>query len=161
MLEPLNKQFICDRCDEIINNPAEGYVEWRVDQEGHKAYHYKIVHQYTFSNLKESHEGCYFHTWPKADMPLSDFLGIEGMAELLSFLDGGKYHSPGKTHTKVADMREFVEFARRLTLPYYEEARLYLSQAVHNGFIGGANEVALYLPATLKSVIREYEDRGE
>jgi hypothetical protein len=36
-----------------------------------------------------------------------------------------------------------VEFTRRLTVPYYEEAQLYWNQAEQDGLFDGANEISL------------------
>lgn len=57
---------------------------------------------------------------------------------------------------RVRDVREFVEFARRLTIPHYEEARKYWSSANSDGFFYGGNEIWIYLPQTLKSLIERY-----
>ena len=49
---------------------------------------------------------------------------------------------------------------RRLTIPYYEEARLYWSRAEADGFFDGANEVWLYMPHNLEALIERYRDAG-
>jgi hypothetical protein len=78
------------------------------------------------------------------------------MVHLLSFLDVGEYHDPDYNGPRVADMREFVEFTRRLTNPYYEEARTYWSQANADEVFADANEIWIYLPRTLKEIVRRY-----
>lgn len=57
---------------------------------------------------------------------------------------------------KVEDIGETVEFLRRLTLPYYEEARQYWSEEIADGYISEANEISPYFPHNLKSIIERY-----
>ena len=78
------------------------------------------------------------------------------MVMVLSFLDIGPYLEAEYQGPRIKDMREFVEFTRRLTLPYYEEARLYWNQAEQDGLFDGANEISLYLPRTLEQIVRDY-----
>ena len=49
-----------------------------------------------------------------------------------------------------------MELVRRLTIPHYEEARLYWDKAKQNGFFEGANEIWVYLPNNLRDLIQEY-----
>jgi len=71
----------------------------------------------------------------------------------------GPYLDPdGENVPRVSDLREFTELARRLFLPYYEEARLYWPLAVEDGYFLGVNEVSMYLPDTLKSLVSRYGD---
>ena len=77
---------------------------------------------------------------------------IEFLRELLDVL----YHDPNYGGPRVEDIREFIEFARRLALPYYEEARLYWPKAEQDGFFDGANEIWIYLPITLEKLVRTY-----
>ncbi len=90
-------------------------------------------------------------------MKLDNFTGPAGIAMLLSFLDLGPLHDPdGENVPRLEDLREFAELMRRLVVPYYEEARLYWAVAETDGFFDGANEVWVYLPDTLKTLIEEY-----
>ena len=102
---------------------------------------------------------CYHHTknLRRQDTHLQDFIGQNGMLRLLSFLDLGPYHDPEGQHiSRVSDMREFTELMRRLTIPYYEEARRYWSKAEENNYFDGMNEVGIYMPDTLKGIIEQY-----
>ncbi|MFZ0772879.1 MAG: hypothetical protein WCA49_24205 [Candidatus Sulfotelmatobacter sp.] len=56
----------------------------------------------------------------------------------------------------VHDLREWTVFFRRLHLPYYEEVRQ-CTQGLREERDGGANEIYLYLPDTLKQIIEERE----
>ena len=83
--------------------------------------------------------------------------GDEGYLYLLSFLDSGallmeKYKGP-----RVKDMREFVEFIRRLTVPYYEEARLYFEHlSSDDDFI---LELSIYHEEELRKIIQKYGEK--
>ena len=153
------KQWICDNCGEIINSPADGYVEWLVD-ENLKIYSFKIVH-HAPSSPNYPRSNCYFYDGnvKKCDMSLEDFVGTIGLTKLLTFLDYGPIHDEDfKFSPRVKSIREFVELTRRLIIPYYEEARLYWQIALEDGFFNGANEVYIYLPDTLKDIILKYEN---
>jgi NAD-dependent dihydropyrimidine dehydrogenase PreA subunit len=151
MLKSL-EQWICDRCGQVIEEPNQGSVEWIDDSKTHKASGFKIVHQSSYA--PHDNGECYHYS----DHPgrLEEFIGQNGMVMLLSFLDIGPYLEADYQGPRVKDMREFVEFTRRLTVPYYEEARLYWNQAEQDGLFDGANEISLYLPRTLEQIVRDY-----
>lgn len=56
---------------------------------------------------------------------------------------------------------EFTEVLRRLTIPHYEEARLYFKQAAQDGFFDEVNEIALYSQDTLSFIIHKYKKSCE
>ena len=141
-MEPL-KQWICDRCGEVIERPEDGYVFWK--KPNFKNEDFQIVH-HVRCNLDQSYT---------QSMDLRRFLGADGLVRLLSKLDPGSMHQPNH-QCEVSNMREFVEFFRRLQLPYYEEARIYWGVAKDDGFFSDANEVWIYLPSTLKELIQQY-----
>ena len=155
MLEPL-KQFVCDYCGEIIDSPREGWIEWITEygDDGRRyAYGFKIVHHAVYSPRRP--KDCYHYTDSegRSDMHLGH---VMNMGYLLHFLDVGPYHEPEYLGPSVRDVREFVEIMRRLTTPYYEEARLYWEKALADGFFSGASPVWIYQPETLKSLIELY-----
>ena len=82
------------------------------------------------------------------------------MGHLLSFLDEGPIHDPEYSGPRAKDIREFVDIVRRLTIPYYEEARLYWRRAQADGFFSGCGHVAIYQPDTLKLLIDTYGDES-
>ena len=59
---------------------------------------------------------------------------------------------------EVRDVREFMEFARRLTIPYYEQARLFWEQGINDGIFAGANEIKVYTSKFLRELIEEYKE---
>jgi len=158
MLIPL-KQFICDKCDQIIEYQVDGNVEWeqiilerapaRLENFG-----FKIIH----NSLSSPFDDCFFysHKTNGKFTALNDFQNENQMPRLLSFLDAGPHHVPHYLGPEIQNMREFVEFARRLTLPYYEEARTYFQEAETDGYFDGANEIWIYQPDILKNLIEKY-----
>lgn len=163
MLIPL-KQFICDTCGNIIQKPEDGWVEWIHSHDESKGKFYdhsfRIVHHKSASPKKESsHCGCYQHTNMdrRSDDHLHHFIDDEfKMANILSFLDVGPYHCNTFSGTGINDIREYVEFVRRLTIPYYEEARIYWQEALEDGYFEDANEIWIYGTKTLKQLIEKY-----
>ena len=151
-LKPL-QQWICDYCGEVIISPKDGWLEWLHDGQ-FRAHGFKIVHHRPASPRKD---GCYHYTNQsgRSDLPLDTYLGTSGLVHLLAFLDVG-YVDPKNKGPWVNDIREFVELFRRVQLPYYEEARLYWSDAEADGLFGGANEVSPYLERALKNIVEKY-----
>ncbi len=146
-LEPL-QQFFCDQCGQLIEEPEHGYVEWHIDNSG-----WHIVHHANYSPLQPE-KNCYAGF--DKTIALTRFLGPAGMAYIIGFLDVGEHLPDVEKRIRAADIREFVEFVRRVTLPYYEEARQYWDEAKRGGFFEGANESWPYAPDVLKQVIERY-----
>lgn len=161
MLIPL-KQFICDECGEIINSPGEGYVEWEegIDQDGQFfAKGFRIVHHLPKSPYKNSsHRGCYKYegSLHRSDIDLEHFLD-DSHQLLYAFLSSGHFLDPdGMVKNKIEDFVEFVDFAKRLTVPFYEEARMYIGQAIGDPDFNNNNSVDLYTEETLKKIVEKY-----
>lgn len=157
ILLPLS-QWYCDSCGQLIEKPQDGYVEWLDDRpDDHRKYGFKIVHHASHSPKRKQGKDCYYpRNRCASSHPLASFLGDEGLVELTSWIDVGEeidetYHGPD-----IADMREWSLFFRRVRIPYFEEARQYLSRA-RSGRFGDCNEVSFYLPETLLEIITEYE----
>ncbi|MEA4947064.1 MAG: hypothetical protein VB058_05825 [Oscillospiraceae bacterium] len=154
-MKPL-KQWVCDVCGELIEKPEDGYVIWKCDDKDSSISDIKIVHTSIMMDDGKI-KGCDFddYNYP-CSMDLSRFLGADGAAYLLSFLDLGP-HIPTE-RCRVKDMPKFVDFFRRVQLPYYEEARIFWQKAYNDGFFNGANEIWPYTQDTLKRIIREYKN---
>lgn len=158
MLKP-KEQFICDQCGQVINSPEEGYVEWLDSDDNKTSSGFRIVHQYVHSPLKAVNEGgCYkYNKIPgRRDVPLDHFLEI-AQTYLLSFLDKGIYVD-SKANCRISDFREYTEFARRLTIPYYEEARFYMKDAYSDNEFDGC-EMSVYTEETFKYIIEKYANK--
>jgi hypothetical protein len=157
-LEPL-QQFICDTCHEIIQSPKEGWLEWIHDGKPRQAHSFRICHHKTAS-LLEGSEGCYRHGGKsgRSDSHL-DYVLDNRMAQVLSFVDPGPYHEPSFSGPGVSDLREWVELVRRLSIPFYEEARLYFSEAEAEGDFQDANEILIYSEVFLRQLIKNYAEK--
>lgn len=145
MIGPL-QQWICDVCGTVIETPKDGYVIWRSDGDG-KDCDFKIIHK----------SRCDDRSYPSSG-ELSDFLGAEGLTCLLSFLTIGPVmiDNGGKDRVRVKDMAGFVDFLRRLQVPYYEEARQEFDNK--GSSLGDANEYYPYLPYVLKNMVFTQEE---
>jgi hypothetical protein len=154
------KQWICDRCGDVIEKPEDGWVHWRRDRTTRRVSEIEILHHLTASP-KGGERGCY-PARMDSDMHLTAMLGSRGIVDLLSMMDVGAYHDPDARHIGgVTDVRNWVEVFRRLHVPYYEEARLHFKKARANGDLDGVNEVALYLPDTLRQIVEDYADNTD
>ncbi len=142
MLKPL-EQWYCDKCGEIIKSPREGYVIWKSD-ESFKSSGFKIIHQ------RRCDDKSY-----RLSSALQDFLGLRGITYLLTFLSLGpiKEHLGQGKHCDIVDMDEFVDFFRRVQLPYYEEARQHFGDPDILDLCSDWNELAPYLPEELKKLV--------
>ena len=161
MLKPL-EQFICDECGDVIKSPEEGYVEWvsTQNEDGKWVSHgFRIVHAYYASPRRHmDKEGCYRYGMSRGrmDTDLKSYLQYVHQ-EMFSLLDVGTVHDiNGSTGCQITDFREYVDFFKRLTLPYYEEARLYIPQALADEFITDENEIYLYSETFLRKIVEEY-----
>jgi hypothetical protein len=159
LLVPL-KQWKCDYCGEVISDPKDGFLEWleRPGDDSKRARKFKIVH-HAPKSPRQPNGDCYHYTNhpERADMHLDSFVAPDSMGYLLSFLDIGPMHDPeGKLVPRVENLREFTELMRRLTIPYYEEARLYWHSAEIDGLFEGASELYIYSPKTLRRIVESY-----
>lgn len=157
-MKPL-AQWKCDFCGGLIESPKDAWIEW-YDDENHKAQGFKIVH-YDMASPNYPNNNCYHYNnhARRRDLPLNGFLGQSGMLHLLPFLDPGPWHMPDYTGPEVFNVREFVELFRRLQTPYYEEARLYWSDARADGIFSSENEVSIYGKPLLKHIIDTYKNK--
>ena len=111
------KQWICDNCGELIENPDRGWLEWYtsgsiLDKRG-----FRIVHDHDRC-MYDSHE-LFKDGKSNSDMHLVDFLGPDGLVKLTNLLEK-------ETSESIA---EIVEIIKRLHVPFYEEGRIYLPLA--------------------------------
>ncbi|BEG98881.1 hypothetical protein [Bacteroides sedimenti] len=162
MLEPL-KQFICDECGGVISKPEDGYVEWISvfdDEKGKSISHgFRIVHRLHKSPLKNNNpEGCYKYGNEdgRSDSSLDNFMEDVNI-KLTSFLDTGFLHNPSRENNNhIIDFPEFVDFSRRLTVPYYEEARVHFNDIYSNAYYDGHNPHSLFSEEKLKAIIEQF-----
>ena len=159
-LKPL-KQWICDKCGEVIEGVEQGWLEWLVSKDRPlRNFGFRIVHQGEYSPRKPQGT-CYFYDhWhgPElyASSNLDDFAGDNAIPALLWFIDRGPLLDKDKAGPMLRDEREWAELVRRLTIPYYEEARFYLRDAYNDGELEGLDANVLYHPNTLKWIVKRH-----
>ena len=107
------KQWICDVCGEEIETAERGYVIWK-SESGKPFHNWKIIHQ----------GDCDLDDEYDCSDALVSFLGVEGLNVALSYLDAGPFATAGRgPRSSIPDLREFVDFIRRVQIPYYDLAR--------------------------------------
>jgi len=157
MLKPL-QQWICDACGEVIESPEQGYVEWMETDD--KMHGFRIVHHALYSPRKRDGRNCYYRNNELGGgTSLSDLVEVRGLLNLTSWVDVGEWHEPDYAEPDVRDLREWTTLFRRLHVPYYEQARL-CTEELRDLCGGGANQIYLYLPETLKGIIEDHESRA-
>lgn len=139
--QPLTR-WKCDRCGEWIEGAASGYVIWGAH--GHDNAAFEIIHQGKCDDRTKTHSAA-----------LGDFLGSDGLAYLTSLLSYGVVkNGMGVTSSdplrRVHDIDQFVDFMRRVQVPFYEEARPYLLSPEAREHLSDANEVYPYLQEHLQ-----------
>jgi hypothetical protein len=157
-LKPL-AQWRCDVCGQLIASASQGMLQWyHEDTSGRSVERgFRIVHNAGASPRRPA-GNCYYDFAERhfADSHLEEFLGPAGLVNLLAFIDVGPLHNPTYSGPGVADLRELTEIARRLFVPYYEEARCYWRRAKEDGFFEDANEAWPYLPDTSLAIIQRF-----
>ena len=146
-LSPL-KQWFCDSCGEVIEDPEDGWFEWHSAKD-HTISSFRIVHHRLscmYNQAALTKQGIMV-----ADHHLSVLLGSNGLADWLFRIELSEKGKAGK----IKDLVELVEILRRLHIPYWEEARLYWDRAYRDNFHDGCD----FGEATLQSMIEQYEEQ--
>jgi len=168
MLKPL-EQYYCDTCGEIIESVDEGYVEWisgNEDPENNKSkysiHSFRIIHDGSISPLKpKDRNGCFKfnRTYGQSSVSLNTFFNPDTKYLYLNYmLHPGKFSYPDLDQTLVRSITEYVEFIKRLTIPYYEQGRLFFQKALEDELIERTDEYNLHKPEFLKWLIDRYEN---
>lgn len=157
MLTPLY-QFYCDTCYQVIDRPLDGVVEW-IHAAGMQ-FDFRMVHGWRavrrLQGKATPRNGCFQHphTAGAHSMSIPKFLTqyhLEWVAEVAlspAFsLEG--YQLP------LRDPDQFLEVVRRLLVPYYEEGRLVLEQALAEG---AWRQLDGYRAEVLQSLIVRYRN---
>ncbi len=149
--------WICDTCGQEIETVEQGWVEWLQNEE-FKAYGFRIVHHALYSPFKPR-RNCYnYEDKGMHDLPLNKFIGSTGLAQLLCFLDEGEHVYESYGGPTVKDIREFLDFFRRVQIPYYEQARFHLRDELEGGQLAGCDAAYIYSPDSLKGLIERCMD---
>jgi hypothetical protein len=144
MLKPL-KQWICDTCGEVIQQPDHGWLDWLVAEagEGYSFSGFRIIHHRPRSPRPA---GCYQY---------ERRIGLQGIH--LDWVYSAEVGKGWIIHLVeyASNPKESAELLRRLTIPYYEEARQNWTLAVAGGMLeNGAGD---YHPDNLKDIIKLHE----
>jgi hypothetical protein len=145
---------VCDSCGDLVTaEENSGIVVWRTDRsdDGNKDFDFKIVHKSIQSDPEPRLCDPGARRGYVSNLPLSVFLGPDGLAMLLSWLSIGPLRGGGQS-PRVADMDEFVSFVRRVQTPYYEEARFRFADEDTRQRLDDANEYYPYVPETLRRI---------
>jgi hypothetical protein len=164
-LEPL-RQWICDHCGQLIKRPADGWLEWLSDPDGARCRGFRLIHHDVSSPLRPAGSCDLYADRPERQGPrlvidettLMDL--VPSPHYLLSLLSPGPHAQRRYNGPRVADLDEWAELARRLTVPFYEEARFYLARAAEAGAFRDFYDPDIYAPNNLLKIIETYGDRA-
>lgn len=138
-------EFYCDMCGETVA-AKDAYVVWKSN--GLQARNFKIIHQ----------KICDDKSFMGSES-LGKFLGVDGLAYLLTFLSCGRIiEISGKgSFCKIEndDMEEFVDFFRRVQSPFYEKARRRFNNTNILDSLSDANQMYPYQSKILKEIANE------
>ena len=155
MKEPF-KEFRCDVCGKTI--PVEdAMLQWlQRKKDNSDPFPMTLVDIHICCNRKPC-DAIYEHKAVYEDMieqwnHLEDFIGANNLDDLLTFPI--ERTIPEEQYTSV------LEIMRRLTIPYYEEARQFFSRAAYDGYIEDLNGYKeghiSWRQDRLKNIIRKY-----
>lgn len=134
------KQWFCDVCGQTIETAEQGYVIWK-NEDDTPMHSWKIIHQGK-CDLRDHDSSA----------ALVDFLGVEGLNVALSYLDPGPLRAGERgPRSSIPKLKEFVDFIRRVQIPYYDLARVrFNNPSVVEDF--GGKEITAYMPDTCKLI---------
>ena len=156
MNKPFTK-YVCDVCGETIDS-SKAMLQW-AQQPTQASADNSYLEELKYIRICCKKKSCYSPLENKAirenlhsqGLQLDDCLGSEKIDEVLTFPLG---------RIITTEMRKpFLEICRRLTLPYYEEARTFFSVANEDGFYHIGDYLKGYIcwsPEALKEIIQKY-----
>lgn len=148
------KGWICDTCGERIEKVEDGWVEWMkypkdgADRGEVKKYEGKglrLVHH------RSVNPGCAYDQKVEyatrkgllSDLPLSEFLGPDGLMQLLGFIA-----------TNIVPTEECLEMIKRLHIPEYEDARRFFDEAIRGEVFEPNTPEGYYRQSDIQAVLR-------
>ncbi|SRR6266481_905934 len=148
------KGWLCSECGEVIKKAEDGWVEWLntpIDDPEHdyRGSGLRLVHHLPASPRKLKREmGCQYNgnvEFQKnrslvSDNSLSDFVGADGLMQLLAMLAENKM-----------SRKEVLELTKRIHIPGYERAHLHFNEAISEG---------VYEPNTVVGYPFQYQIRA-
>lgn len=151
----INPPWMCDQCGQPIFSVEEGWVEWlngasAKQWEGH-SHELRLVHARAASPRPDSKYACGHNEdyWREAkqyslsDLPLSCFIGPDGLVTLLSWLADKRFAEP----------EEVLEMIKRLHVPNYEAARPSFDAAIAEGAFEQRSAARYYDQRELAAVL--------
>ncbi len=168
MDEPLTRWY-CDTCGGVIELVTKGCVVWKcqdlTEQRRLRFHSFRIIHP---TNIQLVTSGQTIINLPNCDpgkdfirhAPLTDFVGINGLSNLLANLSLGPFlQRQDEELVTMVEMDEYVDFFRRVQMPYYEEARRYFGNENLIERMLGENELFPYRFDKLREIIQEFGQR--
>lgn len=139
--------WYCDVCGETIRTVDEGYVIWQ-DGPGGRSEGFLVIHQGRCDSKKD---------YPNS-YALEDFIGADGLQQLLGFLSPGplklgSLNSPERRPVPVGDLDEFVDFFRRMQTPGYEQARRRFFDEDVQAEYADSNEIYPYTEEAIEHIL--------
>jgi hypothetical protein len=150
LLTPLT-QFICDTCGKVIEKPEDGWFEWSFQVDSGRFINdgFRICHDKLTCRQLDDHEHA-------TGNPLSQMVFPQGLPHLYNLLDVGPYHQKQFLGPEVKDFRGYMDIIRRITIPYYEEARQYWDKFILDDNLPPVSERMLYTSSFLIGLIERY-----
>ncbi|USQ12952.1 hypothetical protein J2N86_09580 [Legionella lytica] len=141
----LVETWICDSCDELIQRPEDGRVEWIVSM--NEAKDLRLVHharsgshgqscQYNCTSVYQKYKGII------NDVSLSMFLGADGLMQLLSLI--AEQRLP---------QNQVLEMIKRLHIPGYEHTRHHFNEAIGQLVFEPNTAPGFYLQHNINAVL--------
>lgn len=120
--------WICDSCSQPITKVEHGWVEWlsKVEEKKFVGKGLRLVHHCSAHTPLDTR--CQYGRraetdgFTLSDLPLKDFLGTNGLIDLLCFIA-----------TEQLPANEVLEMIKRLHVPGYEHARFHFARAISDG----------------------------
>ncbi|UKE51664.1 hypothetical protein KCU57_04890 [Xanthomonas translucens] len=161
----VNPPWTCDQCGKPIISVEDGWVEWlngsSAEQWAGTLHRLRLVHYRPASPYADRKNACYHDEdqwfaakrYTVADLPLSSFVGPDGLITLLSFLADKRF----------SEENEVLELIKRLHVPNYEAARHHFEAAIANGVFEPRSAPSYYDQEEMRAVLnwaREQEEQA-
>ncbi|MBB4127365.1 hypothetical protein GGR77_002679 [Xanthomonas translucens] len=152
--------WTCDQCGRPINSVEDGWVEWlqrQVTPEQWQSHSLRLVHFHTASPFHDA-GGCQHNerAWFArdksiiGDLPLSSFLGPDGLMTLLEFSSDRRF-----------DFDVLIELIKRLHIPGYEQARNSFNSAISDGAFEPNTKPGFYSQSNIEDTLRWIREQNE
>ena len=149
--------WTCDSCGKPIAKLEDGWLEWLTAPDGH-CHGLRLVHHMEIGR-PQGFRCSYFGPKELArsgsdleDLPLCEFLGPDGLSELISMMQEPRFATSG-----------IAEIVRRLQIPGHEEARHHVGEAVAAGYLPPPSTAGNYSQQDIEAVqayLKAHPDRA-